>query len=73
MDQAEQDEIKRKLAENHACYVLVTCKPATEGGEMQVEMCYEGDPTLAAYLLEGAQSYLDQEDEESLYDEALAD
>ena len=31
------------------------------------------EAALAAYLLEGAQSYLDQEDEESLYDEALAD
>lgn len=54
----------RKLLEKHfQGYVLITCKPATKDGHMQVEMSYEGDPVLAAYMMEGAQDYLDQEDQ----------
>ena len=30
---------------------------------MQVEMSYEGDPTLAAYLLESAQGFIETEEE----------
>jgi hypothetical protein len=42
--------------------VLVTCKPACPEGKMQVEMSYDGDPVLAAYLMEGASEYLEQEE-----------
>ena len=34
---------------------------------MAVEMTYEGDPTLASYLLENAQGFMDR-DEETLMD-----
>jgi hypothetical protein len=54
-------EIKAKLARKHACYVLITCDSPTEDGRMQVEMSYEGDPVLAAYLLQGAQNILEEE------------
>lgn len=54
----------KALAKEHACYVLITCSEPADNGQMDVDMTYEGDPTLAAYLLEGAQSYLeDLEDE----------
>jgi hypothetical protein len=54
--------IKAKLAKKHACYVLITCDRPTEDGNMEVEMTYEGgDETLVAYLLQGAQSYIDEQ------------
>ena len=53
--------IKDSLAKNHACYVLITCDQPKEDGQMQVEMSYEGDPTLASYLLQGAQTIIDEE------------
>lgn len=49
-----------KQAKKKACYVLITCDEPTEDGKMHVEMTYEGDTTLAAYLLENAQSILDE-------------
>ena len=54
--------IRKLLAKDHAGFVLITCENPTEGGQMQVEMSYDGDPVLAAYLLEGAQGYLDEEE-----------
>lgn len=54
-----QQNIHELLAEKHACYVLITCDPPADGGEMQVKMTYEGDPILAAYLVQGAQDYMD--------------
>lgn len=56
---------KRKLEqENHACYILITCGQPKADGKMAVEMKYEGDPTLAAYLLESAQGFIDPGEEE---------
>jgi hypothetical protein len=54
--------IKKSLAKSHACYVLITCdSPGADGnGEMQVEMDYDGDPFLASYLIQGAQSIIDE-------------
>ncbi len=56
--------IKKLLGKDYAGYVLVTCKRPVADGHMQVEMTYDGNPILAAYLLEGAQEYLDEEEEE---------
>ncbi|HEV8052527.1 MAG TPA: hypothetical protein VGP47_08530, partial [Parachlamydiaceae bacterium] len=53
---------KEKLAEKHACYVLITCDPPSCDGKMQVEMSYEGDATLAAYILQGAQLHIDEKE-----------
>lgn len=47
----------------HACRILITCTEPTNDGKMDVEMTYEGDPSLASYLLERAQSYIEQDDE----------
>lgn len=63
-DKTNKDKsIKDKLAKNHACYVLVTCDEPSADGDMQVEMTYHGDATLAALLLHGAQTYMDEENE----------
>lgn len=57
-----EKELIKTLAKNHACYVLITCDAPSDDGNMQVEMTYEGDATLAAYLLQGAQSFIDEQD-----------
>lgn len=54
---------KQLISEEHACYVLITCKQPSSDGKMQVEMTYEGDPHLAAYLLENAQGFIDQDED----------
>ena len=43
------------LGEKNACYVLITCSEPSEDGKIEVEMTYEGDSVLAAYLIESAQ------------------
>ena len=60
----QQDKIKDALSKEYPCYVLVTCKKPSLEGKMQVEMSYEGDPDLASYLLQGAQSVLDGHEED---------
>lgn len=40
--------------EGLASYVLITCKKPTSEGQMEVEMSYEGDPDLVAFLIESA-------------------
>jgi hypothetical protein len=55
-----QKSIIDKLAKNHACYVLITCGEPSADGNMHVEMSYQGDATLAAYLIQGAQSFMDE-------------
>lgn len=52
-------DIRRELAENNACFVLITCGEPTEDGRMEVEMTYEGDASLAAYLIESAQGFIE--------------
>lgn len=54
--------IKQSLAKPHACYILITCDEPTDDGFMQVEMTYAGDASVAAYLLEGAQSFIHDEE-----------
>ncbi len=56
MDKSVRSEKKIKAALNRkcACYVLITCSEPNSSGEMDVEMNYEGDETLAAYLVENA-------------------
>jgi hypothetical protein len=45
--------------EDNACTVLIKCGQPAEDGKMQVEMVYEGDASLAAYLIESAQGIID--------------
>jgi hypothetical protein len=58
--------LRKALNKNPACYVLITCGEPSEDGQMQVEMTYQGDAVLASYLLQGAQSFIDQEGEEGV-------
>ena len=51
--------VHKALLEENACYVLITCGQPSDDGKMQVEMTYEGDASLAAYLIESAQGLLD--------------
>lgn len=53
------EEIKEKLKEKHS-YVLITCEPPTEGGKMDVELSFDGDPLVAEYLVQGAVNYFAQ-------------
>ncbi len=54
-------DVKKVLEKNNACYILITCAKPTADGNMQVEMSYEGDACLAAYLIEGAQEIIDDD------------
>ncbi len=53
------DKIKNAVGGNCACFVLITCtQPATDG-KMEVEMHYEGEESLAAFLVENAGQVFD--------------
>lgn len=54
-------DVKKILAKDNACYVLIACGEPTEDGKMHVEMTYEGDACLAAYLIESAQGFIHDE------------
>lgn len=62
----EHKRLSKKLSENHACYVLITCGKPSADGNMNVELVYEGDTALAAYLLRGAQTFMDEKEEDEL-------
>lgn len=67
MKSNKQKQLRDTLSKNHACYVLITCDEPTDDGNMKVEMTYEGDVNLAAYLLQGAQSIIDEKGDETSY------
>lgn len=52
------------LNSNIACSISISCTHPDEDGHMHVEMNYEGDASLAAYLLEGAQQIISEKIEE---------
>ena len=54
-------DVNDTLADDGACYVLITCGAPSKDGKMEVEMTYQGDPVLAAYLVESAQQFIDIE------------
>lgn len=62
-DHIDVKEKVRKLLsnDNNACFILITCKDANLEGKMQVEMTYEGDSTLASYLIDNAQEFFAQD------------
>ncbi len=61
--------LRKKLAKDGACYVLITCEKPALDGTMQVQMSYEGDTTLVSYLLQGAQDYLDEQESASHFND----
>jgi len=60
MKQSSRSRFEEKLAKEHACYILITCDRPSPDGQMNVEMSHGGDIALASYLLQGAQSVMDQ-------------
>jgi hypothetical protein len=58
-----EKRIKDTLAKNHACYILITCDEPTEDGQMQINLTYEGPATIASYMLQDAQSYINEQEE----------
>ncbi len=48
------EQIKNAVGGNCACFVLITCTHPGPDGKMGVEMHYEGDESLAAFLVENA-------------------
>lgn len=67
MKNKEGTTVENLLSENLSCYVLITCEEPTETGEMPVKMTYQGDEALVSYLLQGAQSHMDQVEENREY------
>lgn len=55
-------DVHEVLAKENACYVLITCGEPAEDGKMQVEMTYEGDASLAAFLIDSAQDIIGNQD-----------
>jgi hypothetical protein len=55
------EEARTLLCEDHVGYVLVTCRKTKQAGKLEVEVSYEGDPDLACYLVDGAQTYFQHE------------
>ena len=66
MKKRSRKHLQEVLDNDPSCYVLITCGQPSEDGQMQVEMTYQGDATLASYLIQGAQSFIDQEEDENL-------
>ncbi len=60
----EQNEPVLVSKPKMACSINITCFQAGENGKLEVEMNYEGESYLAAYLLQDALSYIDQKIEE---------
>ena len=56
-----EEEIKKALGDKCACYVLITCTEPDAEGKMDVQMNYEGDESLAAFLVENAGQVFDDQ------------
>lgn len=67
MDKRSRKHLQDVLDTDPSCYVLITCGQPSENGQMQVEMTYQGDATLASYLIQGAQLFIDQEEENEIF------
>lgn len=53
--------LKRRKKGKTICYVLITCSEPKEDGTIEVEMKYDGERWLAAYLVKSAQGILEEE------------
>lgn len=50
-------KLKEALSSEDLSFVLITCTKPSKEGKMNVEMDYEGDRDLIAYLMKSAESY----------------
>ncbi len=53
-----KNRIIEELEKKHVCFVLITC--SEESGQLKAEMNYLGDAVLASYLLQKAQSHIEE-------------
>ena len=51
-------KLKEALSSDELSFVLITCSKPNKRGKMNVEMDFEGDRDLIAYLMQSAQSRL---------------
>lgn len=51
---------KKELGEKCVCCILISCSETANDREMQVEMHFDGDESLAAFLLESANQVFDK-------------
>lgn len=56
----EHEKIKKMLRKEHVGYVLVTAKKTNHPEKFQVELSYDGEASLASYLVDGAQNVFDE-------------
>lgn len=63
---AALNNLRNALRDDNECYVLITCSKPSNAGKMQVEMTFEGDESLASYLIETANDAFHSESEESM-------
>lgn len=59
------DLLKKNLEGEFACVILITCTQPSPEGKMDVQLDFEGDETLAAFLLENARAGFDREFQQS--------
>ena len=50
-------KLKEALAREDLSFVLITCSKPSKEGKMDVEMDYEGDRDLIAFLMKSAESH----------------
>jgi hypothetical protein len=54
--------LKKDLGEDYACFVLLTCTHPDASGKMEVSLDFEGDETLASFLIENAAQVAEDRD-----------
>ena len=53
------NKLKEGLYDEEISFVLITCTTPSKEGKMNVEMDYQGDRDLIAYLMKSAEKYFD--------------
>ncbi len=54
--------LNKELGGEFACYVLITCTQPDAQGKMEVSLDFEGDETLASFLVENAAQVFEDRD-----------
>lgn len=54
------DKIKMAIGNQCACFVLISCSQPKPDGRMDVQLHFEGDESLAAFLVENAVQVFDE-------------
>ena len=55
-------DLRKVISKNKGkalCYVLITCRESEDDGSMDVDMKYDGERWLAAYLIKSAQNVIE--------------